>query len=145
MALLKKSLTDVTIEGWTFCPTGRPICSRCARSFPSWPRSSPSWRPSERTTSSFWSVKRDQEKQLRQDLRGQPNPSRTTLFLLLAQSALLFLHSCVSPHSPSDGVARIFSPNSFAATGIWTLVSSVAPLLRDINTNNPLSYIGHGK
>ena len=25
------------------------------------------------------------------------------------QSALLFLHTCVLPHTPTDGVARIFS------------------------------------
>ena len=29
-------------------------------------------------------------------------------FLLLAHSAHLFLHTCALPHTPTDGVARIF-------------------------------------
>ena len=31
-------------------------------------------------------------------------------FLLLAQSARLYLHTCVWPHAPTDCVARILSP-----------------------------------
>ena len=38
-------------------------------------------------------------------------------FLLLAQSTHLFLRTRVWPHTPTDGGARIFFPNSYAATG----------------------------
>ena len=39
-------------------------------------------------------------------------------FLLLALSACLFLHSCVLPHNPTDGVARNFSPTPLLRSGI---------------------------
>ena len=58
--------------------------------------------------------------------------SRILIFLLLAQSVHLFLMRCVTPHIPTDGLASILSPNSCAATGNQTRVSSVAPLLRDL-------------
>ena len=48
--------------------------------------------------------------------------------LLLAQSASLHLRTSVLPHTPTDGVARIFSPNSYAATGNRTHIISVATL-----------------
>ena len=49
-------------------------------------------------------------------------------FLLLVQSVRLHLRTCVSPHTPTDGGARIFFLNSYAATGNRTHISSVAPL-----------------
>ena len=61
--------------------------------------------------------------------------SKCHLFLLLAQSAHLYLRTCVLPHTPIDGVAKIFLfPNSYATAGNWTQNSSVAPLLRDLNS-----------
>ena len=48
-------------------------------------------------------------------------------FLLLAQSAHLFLHTCISPHTTSMAWLRFF-PNSYATTGNQTHVSSVAPV-----------------
>ena len=60
-------------------------------------------------------------------------------FLLLAQSALLSLRTCVLSLTPTDGMARIFSTNSYAVTGKLTHVSSVAPLLRDLNSGRVTS------
>ena len=60
--------------------------------------------------------------------------SMTKVFLLLlAQSGHLFLHTCVLPPSPTDGVARIFFPNYNAATGNQSHVSPVAPLWGTLN------------
>ena len=39
-------------------------------------------------------------------------------FLQLAQSEHLLLHTCVSPHTPTDGVARIFSLTPMQRPGI---------------------------
>ena len=39
-------------------------------------------------------------------------------FLLLAHSAHLFLHTCAFPHTPTDGVARIFSLAPMPQPGI---------------------------
>ena len=39
-------------------------------------------------------------------------------FLLLAHSAHLFLHTCAFPHTPTDGVARIFSLAPMPRPGI---------------------------
>ena len=39
-------------------------------------------------------------------------------FLLLAQSAHLYLRTCVLPHTPTDGVERIFSLTSMPQQGI---------------------------
>ena len=39
-----------------------------------------------------------------------------------------WVHTCVFPLTPTD-VARIFSPSPYAATGNWTRVSSVEPVL----------------
>ena len=46
-------------------------------------------------------------------------------FLLLAQSTHLYLHTCVSPHTPTDGVARIFPLTPILRQGIkltWALL-----------------------
>ena len=40
------------------------------------------------------------------------------LFLLLGHSAHLFLHTWASPHTPTDGVARIFSLTPMSQLGI---------------------------
>ena len=50
-------------------------------------------------------------------------------FLLLDQSAHPFLLTCVSPHTHTDGMARIFFSSFYAVTRNQTHVSSVAPLL----------------
>ena len=54
------------------------------------------------------------------------------VFLLLAQFMRLYLVACVLPHTPKDGVARISSPNSCAATRNLIHVGSVAPLWRTL-------------
>ena len=70
------------------------------------------------------------------DIKGggkEWNETNTDLLLfLLAQSAHLFLHTCASPHTPTDGVARIFSLTPMPQLGIeltsplWGTLTQVA-------------------
>ena len=53
---------------------------------------------------------------LQQTIEKQKRKVR--FFLQLAQSRLLFLRTCVSPHITTDGVARIFSLTPMLRPGI---------------------------
>ena len=49
-------------------------------------------------------------------------------FFLLAQCECPYLCTCVPPQTATDGMARIFPPNSYSATWNRAEVRSVAPL-----------------
>ena len=67
--------------------------------------------------------------------RSQAGTCYGNFFLLQAQTTHLFLHTCVLPHTPTDGKAMIyFFLNSYAVTGNRTHVSSAAPVLRHLNS-----------
>ena len=61
--------------------------------------------------------------------------SRILIFLLLAQSVHLFLMRCVTPHIPTDGVARIFSLTPMLEPGIEFSCTSLRDLKSGCFTN----------
>ena len=69
----------------------------------------------------------------------------SNIYQLLAQSTHLFMHTCVLPHTSTDGVARIFSLTHMPRTGI-KLMSVQLHLFQEpkLRTLDRLSYRGCG-
>ena len=60
----------------------------------------------------------------------------------LSQSAHLFLHTCVSPHTPTNGLIKTFFPNSLAETRNRIHMGRIEPYIRDPSQNTLPTELG---